>query len=69
MGRMKRACHLHLILCAWDAVITCTPVTVFFSLEVELCSTKKENLKDVVLTRGMKSALLWWRGGRVKDEG
>ena len=23
------ACHLHPILCTWDAVTTCTPVTVF----------------------------------------
>ena len=36
MGRTKRACHLHLILCAWNAVITCTPVTVFFPLGVQL---------------------------------
>ena len=34
-------CYLYLILCTWDAVITCTPVTVFFSLGVRLCTTKK----------------------------
>ena len=34
------ACHLHLILCTWDAV-TCTPVTVFFPLGVQLCSKLK----------------------------
>ena len=28
-----------------------------------ITSTKKEDLKDVVLTRGMKSALSWWRRG------
>ena len=26
------ACHLHPIICTWDAVTTCTPVTVFFPL-------------------------------------
>ena len=31
------ACHLHLILCTWDGVTTCTPVTVFFPLGVLLC--------------------------------
>ena len=36
MGRTKRACHLHPILCTWDALITCTPVTVFFPLGVRL---------------------------------
>ena len=41
MGRTKMACHLHPILCTWDAVITCTPVTVFFPLGVRLCSKKK----------------------------
>ena len=40
MGRTKRACHLHPILCTWDAVITCTPVTIFFPLGVWLCSKK-----------------------------
>ena len=33
---------------------------------------KKEDLKDVILTRGMKSALLWWKRGegelRMMDE-
>ena len=28
-----------------------------------ITSTKKEDLKDVVLTRGMKNALSWWRRG------
>ena len=37
----KMACHLHPILCSWDAVITCTPVTVFFQLGVQLCSQEK----------------------------
>ena len=41
MGRTKRACHLHPILCTWDAVIACTPVTVFFPLGVRLCSKKR----------------------------
>ena len=43
MGRMKRACHLHPILCAWDAIITCIPVTIFFPLGVRLCSKKQKN--------------------------
>ena len=45
MGRMKRACHLHTILCAWDAVITCTPVTVFFPLGVRLYDARKKKKK------------------------
>ena len=28
-GQDEIACHLHPILCTWDLVITCTPVTVF----------------------------------------
>ena len=34
-GQDKMACHLHPIPCTWDAVTTCTPVTVFFSLGVK----------------------------------
>ena len=34
MGRMK--CHLYPILCTWDAVTTCIPVTGFFPLEVSV---------------------------------
>ena len=34
MGRMK--CHLYPILCTWDAVTTCIPVTSFFPLEVSV---------------------------------
>ena len=46
MGRTKRACHLHLILCTWDALITCTPVTVFFPLGVRLrCSKQQKKRK------------------------
>ena len=26
----EMACHLHPIICTWDAVTTCTPVTIFF---------------------------------------
>ena len=39
------ACHLHPILCTWNAVTTCTPVTIFFPLEVQLCSKKKARKK------------------------
>ena len=39
-GQDEMACHLHLILCTWDAVTTCTPVTVFFPLGVQLCLEK-----------------------------
>ena len=56
MGRTKRACHLHLILCSWDAVITCTPVTVFFPLGVWLCSKKKKE-KKVQLVHSLVPAL------------
>ena len=45
MGRIK--CHLHPILCTWDAVTTCSPVTVFFPLGVWLCSKKKRVLKPL----------------------
>ena len=41
MGRNDMACHLHSILCTWDAVTTCTPFTDFFLLEVRFCSQKK----------------------------
>ena len=34
MGRMK--CHLYPILCTWDAVTTCIPVTSFFPLKVSV---------------------------------
>ena len=37
-GQDEMACHLHPILHTWDAVTTCTPVTVFFPLGVQLCS-------------------------------
>ena len=35
-----------MILCTWDVVITCTPVTVFFPLGVWLCSKKKPTNKQ-----------------------
>ena len=47
MGRTKRACLLHPILCAWDAVITCTLVTVFFPLGVQLRCKKKKKKKQI----------------------
>ena len=31
-GQDEMACYLHPIICTWDVVITCTPVTVFFPL-------------------------------------
>ena len=34
-----------------------------------ITSTKKEHLKEVVLTSGMKSALLWWRRGEGEGWG
>ena len=34
----EMTCHLYPILCTWDAVTTCTPVTVFFPLGVQLSS-------------------------------
>ena len=41
MGRNDMACHLHSILCTWDAVTTCTPFTVFFLLEGAVLLKKK----------------------------
>ena len=38
-GQDEMAFHLHLIICTWDAVTTCTPVTIFFPLGVWLCSS------------------------------
>ena len=38
-GQEEMACHLRLVI--WDAVTTCTPITIFFILEVRLCSEKK----------------------------
>ena len=52
MGRTKRACHLYLILCASDAVITWTPVTVFFPL-----GKKKTNKQIKKTTTTKKNAL------------
>ena len=42
----EMTCHLHPILGTWDAVITCTPVTVFFPLVVRLCSKEKKLRKN-----------------------
>ena len=51
MGRMKwPACHLHTILCTWDAATTspaCTPVSVFFPLGVWLCIKKNCLFKSI----------------------
>jgi len=33
-GQDEIACHLHPIIFTWDAVTTCTPVTIFFPLKV-----------------------------------
>ena len=44
-GQDEMAYHLHPILCTWNAVVTCTPVTVFFPLRVRLCSKKKKTKK------------------------
>ena len=38
-------------------------------LQSGITPTKKEDLSELVLAKGMKSVLLWWRWGRVKDEG
>ena len=45
---MSNACHLHLMLCTWDAVTTCTPLTVFFIFGVQLGS--KNKLKYIMST-------------------
>ena len=54
MGRTKTACHLHLVLCTWDAVITCTPVTDLFQLVVQLCSKEIKNNSKVMLRKATK---------------
>ena len=46
----KMAYHLHLILCTSDAVTTCTPVTLFFPLGVQLCSKKKKKKHEQRVT-------------------
>ena len=38
----EMVCHLHPILCTWDALITCTPVIVYFPVGVWLCSKTKK---------------------------
>ena len=43
----KMAFDMHLILCTWDVVTTCIPVTVFFPLGVQLCA-KEEKKKEQV---------------------
>ena len=48
------ACHLHPILCTWDAVVTCTPVTVLFPLGV----WKKRQWEG--LARDGNKTNLWW---------
>ena len=58
MGKTKRACHLHPILCTWDVVITCTPVTAFFPLGVQLCSKEKIICTPACTTIDKKITLL-----------
>ena len=54
VGRTKwPACHLHSILCIWDAVTTCTPVTNFFPLGVQLCSNQKKKKRG---TKGKQTS-------------
>ena len=48
MGRTKRACHLHLIFCTWDAVITYTPITVFFPFGVQKLHPKWKEIMEVM---------------------
>ena len=68
-GQDKMACHLHPILCTWDAVTICTPVTVFFPLGVRLAMLEKEKKKvlPIVEDRTLKrdwegyEDLLWWQ--------
>ena len=56
-GRDEMACHLHPILCNWDAVTTCTPVTVFFPLGVRLW--KKIHGKKSGIQLGFKFKTFW----------
>ena len=53
------ACHLHPILCTWDVVITCTPVTVFFPLGVWLCSDKKKSTNWGYFM--WRHTMNWWK--------
>lgn len=50
-GQDEMACHLHPIICIWDAVTISTPVTIFFPLGVRLClkKKKKENVQSVII--------------------
>ena len=50
------AFDLHPIICTWDVVTTCIPVTVFFPLGMRLCSNKKKK-KGLQLER--EPSLRW----------
>ena len=56
-GRDEMACHLHPILCTWDAVTTCTPVTVFLPLGVRLW--KKIHGKKSGIQLGFEFKTFW----------
>ena len=51
-------CHLHLILCSWDAVATCTPVTIFFPLGVRLYKNSRVAMAAAATATLKPTALL-----------
>ena len=58
MGRTKRACHLHPILGAWDAVvITCTPVRFLSTWGVVMLGKKKKALYITTISNIMHTIL------------
>ena len=55
-GQDEMACHLHPIIYAWDAVTTCTSVTIFFPLGVQLHSLK---IKTSVTQPNTQKTAFW----------
>ena len=47
------AFDLHPIICTWDVVTTCIPVTIFFPLGVWLCNQRKQRYKWPDLSAGL----------------
>ena len=56
-GQEEMACHLHSILSIWDAVTSCTPVTDFFPLGVQLCSCEQCSKKKIKEFSGVSVAV------------
>jgi len=54
MGSTKRACHLHPILCTWDAVITCMHSSHRFLYTWGAVMLEKEKKKQIKRVECMK---------------